>query len=205
MTPSSGITSPAQKQTRGKNDQIVDGFRRLAARQKPGQTFSQSEIARECNVHKRSIAFLERKAQYNFAKRLTDLCPELVADIFRDRPITELLSRLSPDPYRTGKMSGRNSIAIAAQEREAKRRAARIQCDTTLTEITEILEKRNAKANWKSFQTPEQRAELKKARALTSSRTAARDSSRYVSMRCQERVNATELVQRGGGVVRPAA
>jgi hypothetical protein len=189
---SSASLQKTEKQSRGKNEQIVDGFRRLAARQKPGQTFSQSEIARECNVHKRSIAFLERKAQYNFAKRLHDLCPELLGEIFKDRPVTELLAGLSPDPYRTGKMSGRNSIAIAAQEREAKRRATRIQCDTTLTEITEILEKRNTAGNWKS---PASR----KARTQPSLRLDLLDC------RSPERIQATELVQRGGGVVRPAA
>lgn len=61
--------------------QIVDGCRRLAEQQRPGQTFTPSEIGRACGVHKRAIVFIERQALHNFAKRLHTRCPTVFSEI----------------------------------------------------------------------------------------------------------------------------
>ncbi len=119
---------------RGKNDQIVAGCRSLAARQKPGQCFTPSEIGRACGVSDRAITFIERKAMYNFAKRFHGLDGKTLTELFQNRPMTEVFGDLKKNTGNTGrpakriaqvkKKTPKPSVPMMAVVRELETRAA---------------------------------------------------------------------------------
>lgn len=88
----SQTTSSSAQQKNG--NKILQGFRRLGQTQKPGQTFSQAEIARACNVDRRSIGRIEERALHTFARRLHASDRQLISEIFADKPIKEIFDRI---------------------------------------------------------------------------------------------------------------
>jgi hypothetical protein len=88
---------------------IEAGLRRLDLNRKPGQTFSQHEIARrisevETPVSRRAIQIIERKALYNLTRRLNSECPGLLQELLGESTVAEILATSSPSkfsPHRT--------------------------------------------------------------------------------------------------------
>jgi len=50
--------------------QVIDGLRRLSARQKPGEEFSAETIAKECGVSVQAIDQIEQKAMSSCSRLL---------------------------------------------------------------------------------------------------------------------------------------
>jgi hypothetical protein len=141
------METPKNTHAASAKDRIVDGCRRLASQQAAGQCFTVSEIGRACGVTDRAITFIERRAQYRFAKRLHQLCPNLVEEMFRGRPIKEIFGALNPDPYCTGKP--------AVRPRTAKQPAPRKDKGTmSLTKLSRELGRRTSHRQWKTKGAP---------------------------------------------------
>jgi hypothetical protein len=143
----------APKSKRGKNDQIVSGCRKLAAAQAPGQCFTVSEIGRACGVCDRSITFIERRARYNFLKRLAALCPEVVdeLDLFKGRPLKEIFLVVKADPYRTGNPPVRPKTASKSKTKSEA---------PAMYKVARELDRQGSHKRWTSLTGEEARREL---------------------------------------------
>jgi hypothetical protein len=78
------VTPTRQNKFAAKGDQIDEALLRLIKTRKPGQTFSQDEIAQACGCHRRNIQFIEKRAIYKFTRRLLVTAPQLVAESLGD-------------------------------------------------------------------------------------------------------------------------
>lgn len=144
---SSANLNTAVRTTSGREetDPIVQGCRRLAARQKPGQCFSFREIGRECGTTGRAIEFVARRAQVKFAKRLHATSPGLLEDLFKDIPFREVLQKMNPSPYVTG-----NPRNKKLSDPGPKREVPKDTCGISLTKVARVLDSRNSKKHWRS-------------------------------------------------------
>jgi hypothetical protein len=82
---------------------VLEGYRRLGAQQRPGQSYSIEEIAAECDVSPRTIAFDEVKALRKFAKRLLEGNRGLLEEHFTPQKVRVLLSVPVGYPRVTGR------------------------------------------------------------------------------------------------------
>lgn len=192
-----------QKTDGRKKSSIDDGLRRLQARQAPGQSFTPSEIARECDVTNRAITFIERRAMFNFTKRLHAAAPKLFEEILEGRPIKELFNGLNSNPYKTGKPNVRPKIA------KAKAPSNRIPGVPSMTEVVEIVDRRNTMARWGTKKALEQAK--KSGRAAMSPRLESmhevkrRTGAQNGDLVLSHIHEAREIVRKSGGCVRSAA
>lgn len=62
-------------------DRLLKGLRRLAKKQKPGQTFSYAEIAKEAGVDEKAIRKLEARALEGLKKKLSGCSPEMLQNL----------------------------------------------------------------------------------------------------------------------------
>lgn len=60
-------------------DKVLLGLRRLAARQKNGETFSYAEIAKECGVDEKAIRKAEAKAMEKLKQKLSGCSGDVVS------------------------------------------------------------------------------------------------------------------------------
>lgn len=95
-----------------KGRQINEGLRRLEESRLPGQCFSQAELARACNVHRRTIGFIETSALHSIAVALAAE-EGLVEELFHGRSVKEVLSKTFANPYKTGRPAVRPKKAPA--------------------------------------------------------------------------------------------
>lgn len=95
-----------------KSQRIDAGLRRLSSRQRPGETLTPTQIARECGCRDRAIVFIERKAQLRFVSQMQKMYPGLIEQVFNGRPIHELMAQISKDPYRSGRPAVRPKLEV---------------------------------------------------------------------------------------------
>lgn len=86
-----------------KDAQVIDGCRRLQARQRLGQSFSSREIARECGVQHRIIMRTERQALRKVAYALAGN-KGICAELFGDKPMREIFKGID---FNVGLESGK--------------------------------------------------------------------------------------------------
>jgi transcriptional regulator with XRE-family HTH domain len=168
---------PAQvkKDRRAKTDQILEGCKRLAGSQQPGQCFSLRDIGRACGVDHGAIRLIERRASSNFARRLHRLCPDLVEEIFKDRPLREIFAGIARDPEKPVKVA----------ERKKKKPVEKPICEVTMTEVVRELNHRNSDRRWSSEKSREKshrlylgRVALAEAKARNQQLTVLQDAEK---------------------------
>ena len=106
--PASSTSTPPKSTQAARRDRIVAGLRRLEAERKPGECFTETEIAEACGVTHRAIVFILRKATYNFAKALHAQAPDLfVSHLGSEQAVKTFFTTLNRNPCRTGEPTGR--------------------------------------------------------------------------------------------------
>ncbi len=110
VTPSLGLAKRAQ---------IDAGLRRLCSSRRPGQLFTQREIAQSISEHEvkichRTIQIIECKALRKVARALSRVVPEILNDAYGADKVREVLGTLSTETHSPARVK-RSEVRSRAQ------------------------------------------------------------------------------------------
>lgn len=156
-----------------KGQQIDDGLERLMQSRRPGQTFSQDEIAAACGCHRRNIQFIEKRAIYKFTRRLFAVDPELVSQSLGDGvTMSDILRIHHPESSDSGK-SRRKETDFRWQKRARRKLGQFDSTDRNTYETANILKAREPRFPFGRRPTPEQLTEIRAERMRKNKETVA--------------------------------
>lgn len=95
-------THSAARNGQAKTEQIIAGCKALQASSPAGKCHTPAEIASACGVHRRCIAFIERRALNKLALKLSEQVG-LLEEVFGHRPQHPAFSPAGRDIYHSGR------------------------------------------------------------------------------------------------------
>ena len=158
------VTPTRQNKFAAKGDQIDEALAQLMQTRKPGQTFSQDEIAQACGCHRRNIQFIEKRAIYKFTRRLLATAPQLVAESLGDGVTIEDILRIHHPSSSDSGNSQRKETDFRWQKRARRNLGQFESTERNTYETVKILRAREPSRLYGKKPTPQQLAEIRAER-----------------------------------------
>ena len=147
-----------------KGYQIDEALAQLIKTRKPGQTFSQDEIAKACGCHRRNIQFIEKRAIYKFTRRLLAVAPDLVKESLGDGvSISDILRIHHPSSSDSGN-SQRKETDFRWQKRARRKLGQFESTERNSYETAKMLRAREPQRPYGHTPSPQQLAEIRAER-----------------------------------------